>query len=74
MPHLLLQEEGEDVSVNTCHYVMSIGIFKFNSNIFILLVNRKMTTNLMCRSLILEQIHAFCFGSYLQNCISIFCV
>ena len=33
LPQLLLQEEGKDLSVNTCHYVISIGVFKFNSNI-----------------------------------------
>jgi hypothetical protein len=33
LPHLLLQEDGKDLSVNTCHSVISIGVFKFNSNI-----------------------------------------
>jgi len=60
LPHLLLQEEGKDLSVNTCHSVMSIGVLKFNSNLSILLVKRKITANLMFRSLNLKQIHAFC--------------
>ena len=65
LPHLLLQEEGKDLSVNTCHSVMSIGVPKFNSNISILLVNRKTTANFMRRSLSLKHIHAFCIVSSL---------